>query len=419
MAPTTTRFSVCGLCITLLGAWVCLLQPAPAAAQFGFPGNPVRILNDAARALNRGVPSNRGSSARHSREPSQDDGNDRPAKKNEQSDAEATARFAKQLAAIQAELQERSRAEHMELERNVDKTIEAFITTLTKAHEDLRNQGNVHSTRGEINQVTAGQIRSSIEDAYDKANLREFEQFTGELWTRDRLMVRILRSASRGLGPYFEGVGAKGPTMDDLKDLFQKSARQVFAKALETSEIIGVSKSFDRFIRTIYEQSDGLNGLWSSGADGKYEQLTSLAINEVWQEHGVEKAGGAVVADAEGLKRQFLFRFRARRALYECLSITYQDLLRGGSGGTGTVTTGYTTTTGPVSQRGLSPIGPAMAPAAEAALWQQVTTHVGKACRGKMPTILAEAKGGLIQPVSSRESGLPVSAVVVPVGDRR
>ena len=114
----------------------------------------------------------------------------------------------------------------------------------------------VRATRGELNQVTAGQVKVSIEDAYEKANLREFEKYTGELWTRDRLLVRTLRYATKNLGPYFEGVGAKGPSMDDLKDLFAKSAHEVFAKALETNEIIGVSKSFDRFIRTIYEYSD-------------------------------------------------------------------------------------------------------------------------------------------------------------------
>jgi hypothetical protein len=209
--------------------------------------------------------------------------------------------------------------------------------------------------------------------------------------------------------------------MDDLKDLFQKSAREVFAKALETGEIIGVSKSFDRFIRTIYEQSEGANdALWTTGADGKYERLTSLAIETVWQQDFVDKGPGAIVADTQGLDRQFIFRFRARRALYECLSATYPELARGGGGGT--ISAGLTTTTAGPPQRGLRAGTPAMAPADEAVLWQRVRTHVGKACQRAMPTILAKAKSGAIGPVSSRESGLPTSSFtdqVLPASDRR
>jgi hypothetical protein len=68
--------------------------------------------------------------------------------------------------------------------------------------------------------------------------------------------VQILREAKQGIEPYFKGVGAKGPSMADLKDVFAKSATAVYARALELAEIVGVSHSFDRFIRAIYENSD-------------------------------------------------------------------------------------------------------------------------------------------------------------------
>jgi hypothetical protein len=330
--------------------------------------------------------------------------------------------MAKTLAAYQAELEDKRRAEEMERERNVETAINGFVAALASGHETLLRQPDrsVRATRGEINQVTAGQVKIAIETAYERANLQEFEKFTGEVWTRDRLLVRILHYAKKGLAPYFEGVGAKGPAMDDLKDLFQKSAREVFAKALETSEIIGVSKSYDRFIRTIYENSDNTSdSLWTIGADGKYERVTSSAIETVWQRDFVEKGPGAIVADTQGLDRQFLYRFRARRALYECLSLSYMDLVRGGGS---TVTTGLTTTsTASSPQRGLRIAVSTMSPAEQDALWQRVRTHIGKTCQGPMPTILANAKSGSIGPVSSRESGLSAASFMgtVPVRDQR
>jgi hypothetical protein len=333
-------------------------------------------------------------------------------------DPETEARNAKQLAAIETELLDIARAQHMEHERNVDTAINEFIAALAEGHDQLLKQPDrgVRATRGEINQVTAGQVRAAIEEAYDKANLREFEKYTGELWTRDRLLVRVLRYAAKGLRPYFEGVGAKGPAMEDLKDLFQRSARRVFARALETTEIIGVSKSFDRFIRTIYEQSDDANaGLWTTGADSKYERLTSLTIEAFWQAGSVDKSVEPVVADTQGLDRQFLYRFRSRRALYECLSLTYPELVRGGSG---TITTSIRTTTVVPARRGLQPVGPTLTPAEEEALWSKVRAHIVRSCQGTMPTILAKAKSGAIQPVSSRESGLPPGSVL-PVGERQ
>ena len=417
MVRTRLPLSVALLCATGLGL---LCVATPASAQFGIPGinNAVRMFNDATRGTKPGGHVSRGKNSSSSSSSDEGDEDSRHGKKNEKADQEASARIAKQLAAMEAELADISRAQRMERERNVDMAVKEFIAALAEGHDSLLRQPDrgVRATRGEINQVTAGQVVSSIGEAYDKANLREFEKYTGELWTRDRLLVRILHYATKGLRPYFEGVGAKGPAMEDLKDLFQKSAREVFAKALETTEIIGVSKSFDRFIRTIYEQSDDANpGLWTTGADGKYERLTSLTIEAFWQGGYGDKGSEAVVADTEGLDRQFLYRFRARRALYECLSLTYPELVRGGPG---TMTTSITTTTVIPSRRGLQPLGPTLTPVDEEALWSRVRAHLVKSCQGTMPTILAKAKSGAIQPVSSRDSGLPTGSLL-PAGERQ
>ena len=422
MLRTGLAGSVSTICIAVVTA--CAMSATPAQAQrkiingiigMGAAG---AILNGTAKGMNQDKPR----SNRRSGGSGEDDGgeSDRSSKKNDKPDAEANARIAKTLAVITVELDDIRRAEDMERERNVDSAIKSFLGALASGHEALLKQPDrgVRATRGEINQVTHGQVKISIETAYERANLQEFEKFTGEVWTRDRLLVRILHYAKKRLRPYFEGVGAKGPSMDDLKDLFQASARDVFAKALETSEIIGVSKSFDRFIRTIYENSDNASdSLWTTGADGKYEGVTSGAIEAVWQRDFVEKGPGAIVADTQGLDRQFLYRFRARRALYECLSMSYPDLVRGGS----TMTTGLKTSSAVTPQRGLRVPTATVSPAEQEALWQKVRTHIGKTCQGTMPTILANAKSGAIGPVSSRESGLSAASFMgtVPVKDQR
>lgn len=422
MRPTYSSRRLSSICIVAASFWALGAEPLMAG-----PPDLGGILG-AAGALLHGpgavqrAPRPYGGPSRHPKE-SADDVSERPAKKHDGVDAEAAARTARAFAAIAAENEEIARATRMERERNVDAAVSDFVAELARRHEELLAQGDraVRATRGEINQVTAGQVRSSIEDAYDKANLHEFERFAGELWTRDRLLVRIVNSAKKGLRPYFEGVGAKGPSTNDLKDLFQKSAADVYAKALETSEIIGVSKSFDRFIRTIYENGDATNdSLWTTGADGQYERLTSIVIETAWQRDFAE-TGPALMADTQGLDRQFLFRFRARRALYECLSMTYPELLRGGTGAVPTVLT----TDAPAPPRGgrtLVPVmsAPAATPAEQQSMWEKVRIHVGKACIGNVTAILASAKSGNIGPVSSREFGLSTGSIpVAPAAERQ
>jgi hypothetical protein len=149
------------------------------------------LLNEAAKAMGqkptRPGPSGPGTSS-----------NSETGKRNE--DPDAAARAARQLAAIE-ENGEIERAKKMELERNVDLAIKAFIDKLIEWHNAINTGDRVRSTRGELNQVTAGQVKASIEEAYDKANLREFEKYSGELWTRDRLLVRIMRYATINLRP--------------------------------------------------------------------------------------------------------------------------------------------------------------------------------------------------------------------------
>lgn len=265
-----------------------------------------------------------------------------------------------------------------------------------------------------------------MEDAYKLGNLQEFERYSGELWTRDRLIVFVLRHARKSIPSYYDGAGARGPSMTDLKDVFAKSARSVHARAFETAEIIGVSHSFDRFIRTIYENSDRADGnLWTTGADGRYERLMSSFIDSVPRRQLISDAPGQA-GDALGLERQFQFRFRARRTLYDCVSAHYPEFVGTRPGAT-TVAASYAPRGLPgataVSTRGASIVETAPRPAAaeEAArasvapptatgvdaaasehAWKRLEARVAQACGGRMPSLVKMAIGGEIRPQPAR-----------------
>jgi hypothetical protein len=323
----------------------------------------------------------------------------------------------------EAEAQQRIlQNEAAERNRNVKKAIDRFIEVLAVQHSSLRGEQTNVRAGNSINQVTAGEVRSEVERAYLDARLTEFDRFAGELWTRDRLTVQILREAEREVEPYFEGVGAKGPSMEDLKTVFSKAAAKVYARAIELGEIVGVSHSFDRFIRTIYENSDRApESLWTIGADGRYERLLSRSINAIDRGFFITE-GPVATNDPLGLERLFQFRFRARRALYDCLSAHYASMAVDRSSPTmGALPTLIVegAMPGETSSRGISlepsagnamtsPAPQAHQPADSASpekseqVWTQVTQHVRGACNTSMMQIANAAREEGLQPVPAR-----------------
>ena len=344
--PRITMIALPVLTITVGVGWT----PAQVSARDGFFGG----LDAAARIIQAlpkvGVPEERrrsrdsgSGSSRKTHDSDDGDSNDN-ASKTDTAAPKTTAdalKDAKNATAAEAEWREMVRAAKLETGRNVDNAIKVMIDVLKDYHQRiLKKDVNVNAATGlNINQVTAGELKRGVESAYKDARLFEFERFVGELWTHDRLMVRVIMQAKGGLEPYFQGVGAKGPSMTEINDLFAHSAREVYVKALETSEIVGVSLSFDRFIRTMYEHADREDGLWAPGLDGRYEQpdskyerLATLLIDMQPRDTFIQDGSG-LAADPFGLEKQFQYRFRARRALYDCLSGHYEDFINGSSAG--------------------------------------------------------------------------------------
>jgi hypothetical protein len=406
-----------------------LLAPAPAQASKRGVGTAIGIgaglllMNEAAKAMQQG-----GAKAPVQRRPKGDGSGGGSAASDKPADApQVTFSDVKRMTQVRNEINEIKRAKQQEDDRNVDLAVKVFLKYIDCKHQELRGvswwaciQQPVDkvamkvSTGPNINQITAGEIRRAVEDAYKQGRLYEFERFAGELWTRDRLMVRLLRHSQQGLDPYFYGVGAKGASMSDLNDLFSRSARDVYAKALEVAEIIGVSHSFDRFIRTIYEYSDRADeSLWTVGADGRYERLVTNYINAVPAELFILTAG-THGSDNQGLEKQFQFRFRARRALYDCMSANYSDLVGGGAKSIAVSTAAKADSTrGAKLERthvGGAQVetGAIKTPAALETFeeipgaWRRAETQVGSVCRPTLQRITLDATAGKIAPVPSR-----------------
>jgi hypothetical protein len=308
--------------------------------------------------------------------------------------------------------------EDSEENRNVSKAITRFVDVLKEQHRILRNGPNANvRASSDIHQVTEGEVKTSVDKAYQEAELTDFDTLAGEIWTGDRLRVQILRQAEKGILPYFKGVGAKGPDMNNLEQVFKEAAANVYANALELSDIVGASRSFDRFIRTIYENSDQAPAsLWTVGADIQYERMLTTVINQVDRDYFVANRvdiDNQRYATLGGqLSHRFDFRFRARRALYDCLAASYVGLISSGPGGTiNTSSSGGDkrgASIGLFSRQEAKTAKPEVVNVVEAGdssaqLWKRTEQVVDDRCSGLAMPVAQTAKVSGLKPVSVRE----------------
>ena len=417
-----------------LALMISSLSAPPASAQKFLDGVGIgvgiavgkAIIDEAARAANGGRPkpstSNNGGGSGN-RSSSNSGGGSKPKEKEKEQAAteESTPRQtpqrttaeraadARNYAAQLAEVQEIERTNRLERERNVEAAVRTFVGLLEAKHKDIRNnqQANVRVSTGvSINQVTDGEVKRALETAYKTARLFEFERLAGEIWTRDRLMVRIVNHSKRDLDDFFKGVGVKGASISDLEQMFDKRAKEVYAQALEVAELIGVSQSFDRFIRTIYEYSDRENkGLSTIGDDSHYDRLVAGMVDVIPRQTFISD-DQALASDPLGLEKQFLFRFRARRALYDCMSARYAEIVSTRSGARQIEIADRSSSTrgakldGPANAS-QGNVVPASMPSVEN-VWDQMRASVTANCFDPVKSVVAEVKDGKIQPRTVR-----------------
>jgi hypothetical protein len=235
-------------------------------------------------------------------------------------------------------------AVYADQERDVDAAIVAFIDKLKIEHEALwanaRSKAEV-ANLDEINAITEVDIRQSLDAAYLTNKLVAFDAFSAELWTRERLLVQVLREAMHRIEPYFDGVGAKGPTRQDVETVLSQAAGAIYTRAFEVNELLGLAQSFDRFSRTIYERTDEADLQLASSAqkfaaaEDHFESFVSreLEITRRKQAEAIQLALMQTSPDEQTVEKvdmvdhEFIVRYRARRVLFDCLDRGYAEII--------------------------------------------------------------------------------------------
>jgi hypothetical protein len=168
--------------------------------------------------------------------------------------------------------------------------------------------------------VTEHGILEALEASIREANLTKFETFLGEDWSPERLRVMILDRVENEIGGLFDGTNRGAVTMNDLDLMIKKSAKNVYARLFETSELLAANRSSTLFVQRLYQtHGDLVNGEVRESA----EQLLAGA------------AASGVVKLEPSLRRDpnaFALRYRAQRIIYDCLSDNVEAISSSESG---------------------------------------------------------------------------------------
>jgi hypothetical protein len=179
-------------------------------------------------------------------------------------------------------------------------------------------QSAQHSTKE--GDVTEHAILEALNTSIHDAKLFRFETFLGENWSPERLRVMILDQVMNEIGGLFDGTNRGAVTMNDLNSIISKSARNVYSRLFETSELLAANRSSTLFLQRLYQtHGDLVNGDVRESA----EQLLA-------------DASAAGVAPLEpSLRRDpnaFALRYRAERIIYDCLTDNVEAMTSSESG---------------------------------------------------------------------------------------
>jgi hypothetical protein len=179
-------------------------------------------------------------------------------------------------------------------------------------------QSAQHSTKE--GDVTEHAILEALDTSIHDAKLYRFETFLGENWSPERLRVMILDQVMNEIGGLFDGTNRGAVTMSDLNSIISKSARNVYSRLFETSELLAANRSSTLFLQRLYQtHGDLVNGDVRESA----EQLLADA-----------SAAGVAPLDPS-LRRDpdaFALRYRAERIIYDCLTDNVEAMTSSESG---------------------------------------------------------------------------------------
>src|ERR1700735_3792570 len=117
-------------------------------------------------------------------------------------------------------------------------------------------QSAQHSTKE--GDVTEHAILEALNTSNHDRKLLRFEAFLGENWSPHRLRVMILDQVMNELGGLFDGTNRGAVTMNDLNSIIGKSARNVYSRLFETSELLAANRSSTLFLQRLYQTHGAL-----------------------------------------------------------------------------------------------------------------------------------------------------------------
>ena len=188
--------------------------------------------------------------------------------------------------------------------RETDRDYTAKIEALIKYIQDAQTRQHL-TKEGDI---SAHSILEALNDAYKQANLARFETFRDENWSAEQLRGMVIDRVSGDIFGLFDGTNKGAVTMAELETVIKKSAKSVYARLFETSELLAANRSASLFVQRLYQtHGDLVQGEVREDA----EQL-------------LLRASIASVASFDGLLRRdpnvYALRYRAQRIIFDCLS---------------------------------------------------------------------------------------------------
>jgi hypothetical protein len=199
-----------------------------------------------------------------------------------------------------------------EASRDYTGKIDALITLIQQA------QTARHSTKE--GDVTEHGILEALDSSIREANLTRFETFLGENWSPERLRVMILERVENEIGSLFDGTNRGAVTMNDLDLIIAKSARSVYARLFETSELLAANRSSTLFVQRLYQTHGDL-------VNGEVRESTEQLLADA-SSSGLSQLEPKLRRDPNA----FALRYRAQRIIYDCLSDNVETITSSESG---------------------------------------------------------------------------------------
>ena len=130
-----------------------------------------------------------------------------------------------------------------EADRDYTTMVDQLMQTLKSKLSDSGHQGDVTETA----------VLDALTEAILQAKLDRFETFIGENWSAERLRGMIIKRVTDEIGGLFEGNNRGAVSMADLNSMIKKSAREVYARLFETSELLAANRSATLFMQRLYQ----------------------------------------------------------------------------------------------------------------------------------------------------------------------